>query len=369
MLVLPAALLGAASFYFWLVVAWGEYGTVGAKYFGRTPPQRKRYRRWLASQRALLWPLLWILPRILPFRFASASFRVRGLAVPKGTCSPHSMARAADFQPLPGDVLIVTPMRCGTTWMQQLVYEVLTRGQQDLAATGRTLAMVSPWLESVRGVSLANAPRIGHAPPRRIIKTHLPAEWLPVSTAATYVYVVRHPVSCFASCVSFLNLNLQQFAPRLEDMETWFCSPQSMWWGTWPSHVRLWWARAQQHDNVHCFFYEELKRGLPAAIAQLADALAVCPLTPGELSCVLEHAGFGWMQTHAESFEIQPPHLLQPRPTCFVSGRLNRYEDVPADMALRILDWCQEELADIRFPWERFAGGDGGRREASSPVR
>jgi len=266
MVVVPAALLGGGFFYFWLVVAWGDRSTAGLKYYGRTPPQRRRYRRLLSFQRVLLAPLVWFLPRVLPFRFASASFHFRGVAAPQGTCSPHSFARAASFQPSPADVFVATPMRCGTTWMQQLLYEVLTRGQQDLAALGRTLCEVSPWLESLRGVPIEVAPRVGRDPPRRIIKTHLPARLCPYALAASQIYVVRHPVSCFASCVSFLRMNLQGFAPRLEDAEAWFCSPQSMWWGTWPEHVRGWWERARDNDNVEFVFFEDIKRH-PAADA------------------------------------------------------------------------------------------------------
>lgn len=42
-------------------------------------------------------------------------------------------------------------MKCGTTWMQHIVYEVVGRGRGDLVATGTTLYSQSCWLEAPLG--------------------------------------------------------------------------------------------------------------------------------------------------------------------------------------------------------------------------
>jgi aryl sulfotransferase len=52
--------------------------------------------------------------------------------------------RWAGFKPRAGDVVITTPYKCGTTWMQQIVASlVLWPGR----VTGR-LGDISPWLEA-----------------------------------------------------------------------------------------------------------------------------------------------------------------------------------------------------------------------------
>jgi len=43
----------------------------------------------------------------------------------------------------------------------------------------------------------------------------------PYHTAAKYVYVARHPVSCFASCVDFMAANMGAFTPGLDEIEQW----------------------------------------------------------------------------------------------------------------------------------------------------
>lgn len=348
------ALCGLPLLYLGLVVAWGDRSTRGLSYYARSVDGRRRYRRILAVHRSLLAPVLWLLGRRVRFDFRSGSVFHGGLAAPKGSCSPASLEFASQYQPSPHDVFVATQMRCGTTWMQQIVYEILTRGSNDLATAGRTLCELSPWLESFHGVPVAAAPPIGPPPSRRLIKTHLPAGLCPCSDRAKYIYVIRHPASCFASCVSFLTMNLRGFAPRLEDIEAWFCSPQAMWWQTWPAHVRGWWQRSLQCDNVLFVFYEEMKRDLPAAVLRIAGFLGGPPLSPQELERVLRHSSYSWMQSHAEAFEIHPPHLLLTEPTFFVSGRMERYEDVPDELRRRIVSWCQTELAGSSFPWERF---------------
>lgn len=352
--VVAAALCGMPLLYLGLVVAWGDRSTCGLNYYARSVDGRRRYRRVLAVHHTLLNPAIWLLSRRLRFAFRSGSVFLAGVAAPKGSCNSRSLELASRYQPSAHDVVVATPMRCGTTWMQQIVYEILTRGGNDLATAGRTLCEFSPWLECVNGVSMAAAPRIGLAPPRRMIKTHLPTGLCPYSNEAQYVYVTRHPVSCFASCVSFLTMNLGKFAPSLEDIEAWFCSPQSMWWGTWPAHVRGWWERSQRCDNVLFVGYEHMKRDPQAEVLRVADFLKVPPLSSQELDQVLHHSTYSWMQSHAEAFEMHPPHLLRPEPAFFVSGRIDRYQDVPAEMRQRIANWCRAELADSGFPWQRF---------------
>ena len=95
----------------------------------------------------LLSPILRLLG-LSKFKFENGSFTHDGVAGPKGTCSAASFARGVGYEPRAEDVFVVTQMKCGTTWMQHLVYEVLCRGQGDLVDTGTALYAVSAWLES-----------------------------------------------------------------------------------------------------------------------------------------------------------------------------------------------------------------------------
>ena len=337
--------------YFVGVVVWEDQRSRGLGYFGLSASARRRYRKLLQTHRVLLHPAFWLVGRCWRFSFATASIRVGNATAPKGSCSVASFEKAVSYVPGGQDVFVVTQMKCGTTWMQQLVYELLTRGQADLVKADRALGSVSPWLESVRGVPVEEAPWLGDSRPARLIKTHLPASLCPFSPQARYLYVARQPVSCFASCCDFLNVNLQMFAPPPDEIERWFCSSE-MWWTSWPEHVAGWWHRSQEHDNVLLIHFEEMKRDLRGVAERIAAWLNLEPLAPRELELVLEHCSYSWMREHAEWFESQPPHLLSAHPQLFIKGTLDRHRDVPEPQAIRIEAWCRAELEQRAIPWQ-----------------
>jgi Sulfotransferase domain len=324
------------------VLSWEQARTNGLGYYGLPPAERERFKRSLRRHTRLLSPILSILSQSNKLDFKKISFRYRGVAGPGGTCTEASFARAAEYQARPEDVFVVTQMKCGTTWMQHVVYQVLTRGRGDLVGAGQTLYSVSPWIEGLKSVSMEEAPLIGTERPSRIVKTHLPAQLCPASPAARYLYVARHPVSCLASCIDFVATNAGGMTPDLAVFEEWFTSPELMWWGTWPDHVKGWWERGTRDANVLFVFFEDMKRDLAATVRQVAQFLGMAPLTEAELAQVVEKCGFNYMQRHQDAFEMMPPHVLQTRAELFVRGTADRHLDVPEEVRTRVLAWCRE---------------------------
>lgn len=191
--------------------------------------------------------------------------------------------------------------------------------------------------------------------PSRIIKTHLPVELCPWSPAARYIYVARHPVSCFASCIDFVATNVGAMAPPLPLYEEWFTSPDLMWWGTWTRHVRGWWDRSRSDSNVLFVYFEDMKRDLAGTVRQVAAFLGLAPLSEQEVGEVVRKCSFGYMQEHQEAFEMHPPHLLQTNAELFVRGSADRHLDVPEDARRRIAAWAVSEMGDSSFPMaERY---------------
>jgi hypothetical protein len=335
--------------YLAMVLQWEDQKTVGTNYYGLSPRERESFKATLRLHARLLQPLLWLNSKLAKLDFRKSRIQYQGISAPTGSCSVDSFKHAAEYQPRPEDVFVVTQMKCGTTWMQQIVYEVLNRGSGDLVDSGKTMYALSPWLEGRKSVSIEDAPLVGGERPSRIIKTHLPAQLCPFSDGARYIYVARHPVSCFASCIDFVQTNVGAMAPRLPAYEEWYCTSDLMWWGTWTDHVRGWWARSQS-PNVLFVYFEEMKRDLTGVIRRVADFLRVPPLSDAELAEIERKAGFSYMQQHQTSFEMHPPHILQTNAALFVSGKADRHRDVPADVRDRILDWSARGLAESGFP-------------------
>lgn len=336
--------------YLAIVLKWEDDASNGLGYYGRSRAGREAYKRALRLHARLLAPLLWLNGRMVKVNFLKVRFQHAGVAFPLGSCDHASVARAVAYQPRPEDVFVVTQMKCGTTWMQHVVYEVLQRGGGDLAQSGTALYALAPWLEGRKSVPIDAAPLIGTERPSRLIKTHLPAALCPRSERARYVYVARHPVSCFASCMDFIATNVGAMAPSLAAYEAWFRSPELMWWGTWTDHVTGWLKRSRDDGNVLFVHFEDMKKDLAAVVRRVTAVLGMNPLSDAELARVLTKCGFAYMQEHQDVFEMHPPHILQTNAELFVRGTADRHRDVPAEAKARLLEWAKGELAGTGYP-------------------
>ena len=341
------------NLYLAMVLRWEDQHTVGLRYYGLPPRERERFKRRLRRHAALLSPVLWLGTRLGKLDFRKARIQYKGVSAPPGSCSVESFAKAESYRPRPEDVVVATQMKCGTTWMEHVVYEVLHRGNGDLVERGTALYAIAPWLEGRKSVSIEDAPLIGSERPSRIIKTHLPASLCPFSPDARYIYVARHPVSCYASCVDFVVTNTGGMVTPQEKFEEWFCDPELMWWGTWTDHVTGWWDRAQGQSTVLFVFFEEMKKDLPGVVRRVASFLGVRPLNDSELANVVHKCGFAYMQEHQDNFEMHPPHVLQARAELFVSGSAERHKDVPEAVRNRLRQWAARGLATTDFPLSR----------------
>ena len=88
-----------------------------------------------------------------------------------------------------GDIVISTPPKAGTTWTQMLL-ALLVFDSPDLPDR---LSMISPWLESDFTPIEKIRDRLAAQEHRRLIKTHVPLDGLPLDERVTYVVVGRDP--------------------------------------------------------------------------------------------------------------------------------------------------------------------------------
>src|SRR5215470_2256789 len=76
------------------------------------------------------------------------------------------------FRFRPDDVVISTPAKCGTTWMQTIVGMLLL----DRVDLGSTLSSISPWLDMLIHSEEETFTRLEAQSHRRFIKTHTPLD-------------------------------------------------------------------------------------------------------------------------------------------------------------------------------------------------
>src|SRR4051794_6100782 len=98
-------------------------------------------------------------------------------------------ARWEGFEFRAGDIVISTPPKCGTTWMQTMCALLVFDGDDF----GRPLSEISPWLDmQLAHVDEVRA-RLDSQEHRRIIKTHTPLDGVPWDSRVTYIGVGRDP--------------------------------------------------------------------------------------------------------------------------------------------------------------------------------
>lgn len=348
-----ALILAAAVAYLVWYFQWETGQTAGMAYYGRSPEARRALKRQIRAFSIPVVPVIRALAAVGRAQRTMPVFDYEGVSGPPRVSTPSVFARARQYRPRPEDVFVATQMRCGTTWMQQLVYQVVTQGRGEFSEPGRThLYAVSPWIEAVNSVSVDAAPVVG-VRPTRIIKTHLPVSHCPYGAHAKYIYVARHPVSCFASIMDFNRSMLGPLLPPVDNMAAWFTSDR-MYWRPWPEHVDGWWQWSRERDNVMFVHFEDMKRDLAAVIDSVAAFLGV-DLAPDERQLVADRCSFGYMKEHEDLFEMAPPTMFSVAGGQFLaSGREERHEDVTPAVRQKILDYCRAALKGRVYPAGRF---------------
>ncbi|GBM01755.1 Sulfotransferase 1C4 [Araneus ventricosus] len=99
--------------------------------------------------------------------------------------SPKCFKEALEYKPKPEDVIISTYLKCGTTWIQNVVLYIFRKGKELEHPTD--FRYMSPFIDMVGLEGIEKMPRPG------TIKTHLPYSHMPYSPEAKYIFVTRNP--------------------------------------------------------------------------------------------------------------------------------------------------------------------------------
>ena len=216
-----------------------------------------------------------------------------------------------DFKFREGDIIISTYAKSGTTWMQQIISQMLFAGDTDL----ETHAM-SPWIDFTippKHVKLAAVEAQTH---RRFVKTHLPVDALVYSPKAQYVYIGRdgrdvlwslhnHHLNGADAMFEAINNSPDRTGPALEPAtedisqywREWFERDGYPYWSFW-DNVRTWWE-IRHLPNVLLVHFNVLKERMPAEMRRIAQFLNI-PIDESKWDAIVEHCTFDWMKEHGE---------------------------------------------------------------------
>jgi aryl sulfotransferase len=215
-----------------------------------------------------------------------------------------------DFAFRDDDIIISTYAKAGTTWMQQIVGQLLFDGDPDIA-----VAEMSPWLDLRVPPKHEKLPAVEAQTHRRFLKTHLPVDALRFSERAKYIYIGRDGRDVVWSMYNH-HSNANQFwyealndtpgrvgppiAPPPEEIRQywrdWMDRDGHPFWPFW-ENVRTWWA-TRELPNVRFVHFENLKREMEREMRRIAEFLEI-PIRPSRWDAIVRHCSFDWMKQHA----------------------------------------------------------------------
>ncbi len=215
-----------------------------------------------------------------------------------------------DFRFRDDDIIIATYAKSGTTWMQQIVAQLLFDG-----AEGMEVAEMSPWLDlrvPHKAVKLQAVEAQTH---RRFLKTHLPVDALVFSPQARYIYIGRdgrdvvwsfynHHVNANQAWYEALNDTPGLVGPPIGPpcdsvvhyFRDWLEKDGYPFWSLW-DNVRSWWA-IRELPNVLLVHFADLKADMPGEIRRIAAFLDT-PIDESRWDRILRHCSFDYMKANA----------------------------------------------------------------------
>lgn len=274
------------------------------------------------------------------------------------------------YQPRADDIIISTPPKSGTTWMQEIVRQLVFLGQDVPERDNMGLRQVSLWLEQRLAPLDVVLRQLEAQQHRRFIKTHLPLDGLPYFPQMKYIIVGRDArdvaMSLWNHYSEFTDEQLERFNNTPGRVGDPVSPPNDIhaFWRTWITRGRFAWEREgypvqgtlhhiqtgwnyRHLPNMLFVHYSDLKANLAGALGRIADFLAI-PLTDTMLPSIMQAISLDAMREREDRLDPRMKEAWKEgAKTFFFKGTNGRWKDVlsPAELAL-----YEEKAAQLLTP-------------------
>jgi len=215
-----------------------------------------------------------------------------------------------DFKFRDDDIIISTYAKSGTTWMQQIISQLIFNGEEGLE-----VAEMSPWIDLRVPPKQVKIPAVEAQEHRRFIKTHLPVDALVFSPKAKYLYIGRdgrdvlwslynHHITANNIWYEALNDTPGLVGPKIgkpldsivDYYHEWLDKDGYPWWSMW-ENVNSWWE-IKDLPNVMFVHFAKLKEDMPGMIRRIASFLDIS-IDESKWNDILKHCSFDYMKDNA----------------------------------------------------------------------
>ena len=254
-----------------------------------------------------------------------------------------------EFAARPGDIVVSTPPKSGTTWTQGIL-ALLLSGDPDVDAA---ISRRSPWIDITDADQDARIAALNAQNGRRQVKTHTPLDGIPLWSELRYISVFRHPIDVHFSFRRHVE-NMSEdvlgnvYPPDIQEGFRIFLEGDHRDGASLVSiidHFRSVLEFAG-HENVLCLHYSDMTRDLDTSVHQIAKHIAV-EYPPALMGKLVASARFENMKKNAERFAISAREGFWRKDSDFFdSGTSQKWLGVLKDSDLAVYDARMAELLD-----------------------
>ncbi len=191
--------------------------------------------------------------------------------------------RWIDFKPRADDIFVCAPPKCGTTWVQTIVVNLLWPAGDAPAPVMK----LSPWVEERGRPADTMHAMLESQSHRRILKSHMPADGIPWYGDAKYLFVGRDGRDAFMSWCNHVG-RIRALALINERAEREHLSTVTQFEGNYSSFFAEWMSqrdgllettssfwKLRQRGNLLLVHFNDLKSDLRIEMNRIADFLGI----------------------------------------------------------------------------------------------
>ena len=269
-----------------------------------------------------------------------------------------------DIQFRDDDIIIATYAKSGTTWMQQIICQLLFDAQEGMA-----VSEMSPWVDLRIPPKEIKLPMIEAQTHRRVLKPHLPVDAHVFSRKCKYIYIARdgrdvvwslynQHLNANDAWYDALNNTPGRVGPPInppagtapEYFKNWLDNDGEPFWSFW-ENTRSWWA-IRDLPNVLLVHFADLKADMEGQIRRIADFIDT-PVDGAVMERVLKHCSFDYMKTNAvQSVPLGGAFWEGGAKTFIYKGTNGRWKNtLPQSVSDRYEQKSVEQLGEACAAW------------------